>query len=198
MALPKEYLGYLSAELVARLEKSGKVKIQDKAPVAVKVQQIVQENFAKEEKLNQEVRDYLEKYNEQIRRDAISYQEMFKLVKRELQKKYKITTSSRPEPDGSKISRDKVIELSHQLVKGLAAMKPAVEFLEESNEVRLAIMRQMQGLLREESQMDQGVRQKIRSQKREIVEGSAEWDILFRRYYSEELRKLGVSVSPSP
>jgi len=54
-------------------------------------------------------------------------------------------------------------------------------------------MRQMQGLVREEGRMDQMVRQKIQSQKREIAEGSAEWDILFRKYYSEELRKLGVA-----
>ena len=193
MALPKEYLGYLSTELVARLEKSGKVKIAEKAAAAEKVQQIILEDFAKEERLNQEVRDYLEKYNEQIRRDAISYQEMFKLVKKELMKKHRITSSSRPDADGSKISRSKVVELSHALVQGLAAMKPVVEFLEEKNEVRLEILRQMQGLLREESQMDQAVRQKIHSQKREITEGSAEWDILFRKYYTEQLRKLGIA-----
>jgi hypothetical protein len=86
-----------------------------------------------------------------------------------------------------------VIELSHPLVKALAALKPQVEFSEEPNEVRLEIVRQMQALLREENQMDRAVRDKIRSQKREIAEGSAEWDILFRRYYSEELRKLGVA-----
>jgi hypothetical protein len=40
--------------------------------------------------------------------------------------------------------------------------------------------------------MDKGVRDKIRSQKREIAEGSDEWDILFRKYYSDELRKLGL------
>jgi hypothetical protein len=40
--------------------------------------------------------------------------------------------------------------------------------------------------------VDQSARQKILSQKREILEGSAEWDILFRKYYSEEMRKHGV------
>ena len=117
---------------------------------------------------------------------------MYKLVKRELQKKYKITSVSRPEA-GNKLARDKIIELSHQMAKSLAALKPQVELLDEPNEVRLEIMRQMQELLREENKMDQMVRQKIQSQKREIVEGSAEWDILFRKYYFEELRKLGVA-----
>jgi hypothetical protein len=99
---------------------------------------------------------------------------------------------NRPEPGEGRLGRDKVIELSHQMVKSLAAAKAQVELLDETNEVRLEIVRQMQELLREENRMDQMVRQKIQSQKREIAEGSAEWDILFRKYYSEELRKLGV------
>jgi hypothetical protein len=41
-------------------------------------------------------------------------------------------------------------------------------------------------------EIDQAVRRKITSQKRGIVEGSAEWNLLFRRYRDEELRKRGI------
>jgi uncharacterized protein len=37
--------------------------------------------------------------------------------------------------------------------------------------------------------IDLAVRKKITSLKRGVVEGSAEWNILFRRYREEELRK---------
>jgi hypothetical protein len=193
MALPKEYIGYFAAQLAKRLEKSGKVRFQNLAAAAEKMQQVLTADIAQEDMLNQEVRDTLEQYQERIRRDAISYQEMYKLVKREVMKKHKITIVNRPEPDGSKYSRDKVIELSHKMVKALIEMGAQAELAEEKNEVRLEIVRQLQALLREESQMDRGIRDKIKSQKREIVEGSGEWDILFRKYYSEELRKLGVA-----
>ncbi|OFV95724.1 MAG: hypothetical protein A3H28_15630 [Acidobacteria bacterium RIFCSPLOWO2_02_FULL_61_28] len=103
-----------------------------------------------------------------------------------------MVSSGRPDPDGAKLSRDKLIELSHRIIKDLAAMKPQIELVEEKNEVRLEVIRQFQALLREELQMDQGVRKKIQSQRREIAEGSAEWDILFRKYYADEMRKLGV------
>lgn len=193
MALPREYVGHFCAELVKQLEHSGKVKIQNPAAAAERLQQALDEDTAQADRLNQEVRDYLEQYQERIRRDGISYQEMYKLVKKELMKKHKIVVSNRPGADGSKYSRDKVIELSHKMVHKLEELGEQVEMTVEKNEVRLEIMRQMQGLLREESQMDRGVREKIRSQKREIAEGSEEWDILFRKYYAEELRKLGVS-----
>jgi len=193
MSLPKEYVGHFSAELIKRLEKSGKIRFPNEAAGVEKVQQVLGEDSAREDKLNQEVRDYLEQYQERIRRDGISYQEMYKMVKKELMKKHKITISNRPDADGSKYSREKVIELSHKMIKALAELGPQVELVEEKNEVRLEIMRQMQGLLREEHEMDRGVREKIKSQKREIAEGSEEWDLLFRRYYAEELRKLGVA-----
>ena len=192
MALPKEYVAYLALQMVERLAKSGKATIHDRAAVTGKIQQAILDDFAQEERLNQEVRDYLEKYSAQIRRDAISYQEMYKLVKKELMKKYKIVTSSRPAADGTKLSRDKVIELSHRLIKDLAAIQGRVEIVEEKNEVRLEIVRQLQSLLRAEYELDQSVRQKIRSQRREIAEGSEEWDILFRKYYAEEMRRLGA------
>ncbi len=59
-------------------------------------------------------------------------------------------------------------------------------------DVRLEIVRVLNELLRAEEKMDQRVRQKILSQKRQIVEGSQEWDILYRKYYSEEMKKLGL------
>ncbi len=192
MALPKEYLSHLAPELVKRLEKSGKVRLPDKAAAAARVQQAFLDDSVREDQLNQEVRDYLAQYNEQIRRDGISYQEMYQLVKKELVKKYKMLPSGGRDRDGGKLSRDKIIEFSHRLVKDLAAL-PQADFTAEKNDVRLEIMHQLQALLKEEAAIDQAVRQKIQSQKREIADGSAEWDILFRKYYSEEMRKLGVS-----
>ena len=47
-------------------------------------------------------------------------------------------------------------------------------------------------LLNQEAKIDQSARQKIESQRRTILEGSQEWDILYRKYYNEEVKKLGV------
>jgi uncharacterized protein len=47
-------------------------------------------------------------------------------------------------------------------------------------------------LLNQEEKIDQAARQKIENQKRTILEGSQEWDILYRKYYSEEVKKLGI------
>ena len=66
-----------------------------------------------------------------------------------------------------------------------------------TNNVRLEIVRVMTELLMAEDKVDQAARAKIRTQKREIPEGSEEWDLLHRRYYSEELKKLGIDLARS-
>ena len=46
--------------------------------------------------------------------------------------------------------------------------------------------------MNQEERIDKSARQKIETQKRTILEGSQEWDILYRKYYNEEVKKLGV------
>ena len=58
-------------------------------------------------------------------------------------------------------------------------------------------MQILQDLLKEEEAVDAEVRKKISSQKKEILEGSEEWDVLYRKYYAEEMRRMGVVHLPS-
>ena len=44
--------------------------------------------------------------------------------------------------------------------------------------------------LKKEEEVDKAARLKIETQKRAIPEGSAEWEILYRKYYEEEMRNL--------
>ena len=67
-----------------------------------------------------------------------------------------------------------------------------VEFVEDKNSVRLEVRRLLEELLIQEKKIDQEARRKIESQRRTILEGSQEWDILYRKYYNEEVKKLGL------
>jgi len=90
-----------------------------------------------------------------------------------------------------RLSREKVIRLSHKVVDHLVASDD-VDFIEDRETIRQKIVALLNGFLKEEEKMDTDVRQKIAGQKKNIPEGSEEWDILYRKYYSEELRRLGV------
>ena len=89
-----------------------------------------------------------------------------------------------------RLSRDKVNKLAHNVTDALAATDE-VEFVEDRNTIRLEVRRILEELLNQEAKIDAAARQKIESQKRTILEGSQEWDILYRKYYNEEVKKLG-------
>ncbi len=95
-----------------------------------------------------------------------------------------------------RLSREKIVRISHALTDVLVASED-VEFVEDRDTIRQEIVQILQTVLREEEQVDAEVRRKIGSQKREILEGSEEWDILYRKYYSEELKRMGVVHQPS-
>jgi hypothetical protein len=90
-----------------------------------------------------------------------------------------------------RLSRDKVNKVAHQVAEALAEMNE-VDFVEDRNSIRLEIRRLMEEVLNQEAKIDSAARQKIENQKRTILEGSQEWDILYRKYYNEEVKKLGI------
>ena len=90
-----------------------------------------------------------------------------------------------------RLSRDKVNKLAHVVTDALAET-PEADFVEDRNTIRLEVRKVLEELFMQEARIDQSARQKIESQKRTILEGSQEWDILYRKYYNEEVKKLGI------
>ncbi|HJT53611.1 MAG TPA: DUF507 family protein [Candidatus Acidoferrales bacterium] len=90
-----------------------------------------------------------------------------------------------------RLSRDKVNKLAHTVADALASLEQ-VDFIEDRNTIRVEVRRILEELLKEEEKLDQAARQKIETQKRTITEGTQEWDILYRKYYNEEVKKLGI------
>ncbi len=90
-----------------------------------------------------------------------------------------------------RLSRDKVNKVAHGLTDALAGMDE-VDFVEDRNTLRLEVRKILEDLLNHEEKIDLAARHKIENQKRTILEGSQEWDILYRKYYNEEVKKLGM------
>ncbi|MGD1107649.1 MAG: DUF507 family protein [Terracidiphilus sp.] len=90
-----------------------------------------------------------------------------------------------------RVNRDKLNKLAHTVADTLAEIDQ-VGFLEDRNTIRQEARKELEILLTEEAKIDTMARQKIANQRKIILEGSQEWDILYRKYYNEEVRKLGI------
>jgi hypothetical protein len=207
MVFTKEYVAYLGRHIVKKLI-SGEFIETEKAPeVTERVIAVMVDELSVEDRINDEVRAILEAYSSEMQKTGANYQEMFKKVKNELVRKYRAVLSTpqrektvgpkgmriqTEEPKGSlRIAEEKVNKLAHVVADTLADMN-TVEFLEDRNGIRLEAKRLLQELLKEEAKIDAEARRKIESQRRTILEGTPEWDILYRKYYAEEVKKLGI------
>jgi uncharacterized protein len=87
-----------------------------------------------------------------------------------------------------RLSREKILRLSH-LILGHFDRDDAIEYYAEPQQIRQDIVRMISDEMKADENIDALVRRKIESQKRTIVEGSDEWDVLYRKYYEEEVAR---------
>lgn len=88
-----------------------------------------------------------------------------------------------------RLSREKINALAYQVTERLAT-SDEIEFLEDRNTIRLAVFDIVTKWLKKEEIVDIAARKKVDSQQRKIPEGSAEWEILYRKYYEEALSDI--------
>jgi len=89
-----------------------------------------------------------------------------------------------------RFSREKINYLARQILNYLFE-NDKVEFMDESNEIRLVIVKSIEEELKLYEDIDKKAIDKISAQKKSIKEGSREWEILYRKYYNDEITKLG-------
>src|SRR6266851_6167554 len=193
MLIAREFVAYLSRQVAKRLTPTF-IETSNPQALAELATNLITEELEVEDRLNDEVRDILGQYSDYMRQEGVSYQEMFRRIKNTLISQRKVVRASgRDTGDHMKLSRDKVTDMSHKIVAALRKSRE-VRIKREPNEVRLEIVRALTELLTAEEKVDRMARDKVRSQKREIPEGSEEWDLLHKRYYAEELKKLGIDL----
>lgn len=194
MLLAKEFIQYLGKEIVKRLHPQV-LETSDATAGSQLISDLIEEELAVEDRLNEEVRELLSQYSDYMREQGVSYQEMFRRIKNTMiQQRKVIRAAGRDTGDAMKLSRDKINDISHKIVA--AAQKARYFRLKKAtNDVRLEIVKYMTEVLTAEEKVDRAARQKVRTLKRDIPEGSEEFDLLHRRYYADELKRLGIDLS---
>src|SRR6476660_60873 len=194
MLLAREFVDYVSRQIIRKLTPQW-IETTDNQVAAEFIAIVVEEDLSVEDRLNDEVRELLSQYSDYMRREGVSYQEMFRRIKNTLITQRKvIRASGRDSGDSMKLSRDKINDISHKIV---AAVRKSRDFRlkRDPNDVRLELVKGMTEILQTEEKVDKAARTKIRTQKKEIAEGTEEWDLLHKRYYAEELKKLGIDLA---
>ncbi len=194
MLLAREFVDYVSRQTVKKLTPQW-IETTDSQVAAAFIANVIEQDLAIEDSLNEEVREMLSQYTEYMRREGVSYQDMFRKIKNTLITQRKvIRAAGRDSGDHMKLSRDKINDISHKVVTELRKSRD-FRVKRQPNDVRLELVKVLTELLVTEEKVDRAARTKIRTQKREISEGTEEWELLHKRYYAEELKKLGIDLT---
>ncbi len=88
------------------------------------------------------------------------------------------------------LSEDKVSHLSH-VIRNEVTRNPAVKVIGGDERILKEIKRVLAVELAQETEIDRKIRARLASYSRGIVEGSTEWEVLYRKTFEEETRKHG-------
>jgi hypothetical protein len=88
------------------------------------------------------------------------------------------------------LSDEKILHLSHMLLRKLTERK-LIEVVEEESKVRAEIKRTIISEMKIGEEIDSTVRRKLQSLSKKIVEGSPEWEIMYKKFFREEEAKRG-------
>lgn len=193
MLLAREFIAYVSRQIVQRLTPQW-METTNAQVAAELITNVIEEDLGAEDRLNDEVRELLDQYSDYMRKENVSYQEMFRRIKNKMMQERKvIRAAGRDTGDPMKLSRDKINDLSHKVV---TAVRKSRDFRlkKDPNDVRLEMVKLVTEVLMTEDKVDRAARNKVRTLKRDIPEGGEEWDLLHRRYYADELKKLGIDL----
>ena len=87
-----------------------------------------------------------------------------------------------------RLSEDRISHISH-LLQDMLAQNKNVEALKPEERILREIKRTITDELKFEDEADAAARRTIQSLSRRVPEGSREWDVLYRKYFEEEMNR---------
>jgi uncharacterized protein len=154
---------------------------QGRESVAQIIQEIIEADIIKERELEQKVKDLLSSKEADIEFMQVDYKQLFWMAKKKL-----------CDQEGFIINKeDRYSNLSHNIMNTLHAQK-LIEFSVIENKVLNVIYNSIVDYIGSFESVEDEVFKKISHYKRELIPGTDEYDLLYKRLYEEELAKKGL------
>ena len=90
MQFPREYVAYMSEQVLKRLESANLIEYDQPDYVKEVMNQVMLEELSVEDRINDEVRKILEEHDQEMKQMGASYEEMFKKIKKQIVRERKI------------------------------------------------------------------------------------------------------------
>lgn len=89
------------------------------------------------------------------------------------------------------LSADRQQHLAHLIIDGIWK-EDLVDYTDDDRAIR-AGKKGMAQFIKEMADVDHKAKESVAKLKRKVVEGSPEWDVMYQKYYEEEMSRRGIS-----
>ncbi len=90
MQFPREYVAYMAKQVLKRLTKAGLIQYDQPDYVTEVMIQVMLDELSVEDRINDEVRKILEQYGDEMKQMGATYEEAFKVIKKQLVRDRKV------------------------------------------------------------------------------------------------------------
>lgn len=182
MRLPEKLVERIADRIIKELYEIEKViEPEDLYSFKKKIISIFKEVEEQERLLDEKTKEILKEKLELLEETSMDYRTAYKTVRSKLAEEMNIHTSR----------RERMNQVAHK-IKDMIMSDPTVEIYEEPGMIRNRIRNILMDAVKEEEEIDKEVRERIRSYSKRIVEGTPEWNHLYRRIYDDALKRRGL------
>lgn len=182
MRLPEKLVDRIAERIIKELyEKEKVIEPEDPYIFKKKIIAIFKEAEEEERILDDKTKEILKEKLEILEETSLDYRTAYKTVRSKLAEEMNIHTSR----------RERMNQIAHR-IKELIMNDPSVEIYEEPSSIRNSIKEILMEAVKEEEDIDREVRDRIRSYSKKIVEGTPEWNHLYKRIYEDALKRRGL------
>ena len=182
MRLPEKLVERIADRIIRELyEKERIIEPEDPYIFKKRIIAIFKEAEEQERMLDEKTKEILREKLELLEETSLDYRTAYKTVRSKLAEEMNIHTSR----------RERMNQIAHR-IKDMIMEDPQVEIYEEPSVIRNRIREILMEAVREEEEIDKEVRERIRSYSKRIVEGTPEWNHLYKRIYEDALKRRGL------
>ncbi|MCX8075644.1 MAG: DUF507 family protein [Aquificaceae bacterium] len=182
MRLPEKLVERIADRIIKELYEIEKViEPEDLYSFKKKIISIFKEVEEQERLLDEKTKEILKEKLELLEETSMDYRTAYKTVRSKLAEEMNIHTSR----------RERMNQVAHK-IKDMIMSDSTVEIYEEPGMIRNRIRNILMDAVKEEEEIDKEVRERIRSYSKRIVEGTPEWNHLYRRIYDDALKRRGL------
>jgi Uncharacterized protein conserved in bacteria, COG2952 len=181
MRLPEKLVERIADRIIKELTEEKVIEVEDPYVFKKKIIGIFKKVEEEEKLLDEKTREILKEKMDLVEEVSLDYRTAYKAVRSKLAEEMNININK----------RERMNQIAG-MIKDLILEDDTVEIYEEPHIIRARIRAILMEALREEEEIDREVRERIRSYSRRIVEGTPEWNHLYRRIYEDALKRRGL------